>query len=117
MAAAARAAGLSAVHAEERPSTSASPTPAQLIRYRLGQPPFASWLDAIGAAAAEELAAAAAEAIGADMQPYQPTVVFLSPPPRWAAPRVSVPATEPRRPGSAVTALRKGQAAGGRAPD
>lgn len=77
MVAAARAARLDAAHAEERPVDVGITDPAQLVRYRLGQPPFAGWLDAIGAAAAEEFAAAAAEAIGEDMQPYRPIVVFL----------------------------------------
>lgn len=83
MAAAARAAGLSGVHAEERPVDVGVTDPAQLVRYRLGQAQFAGWLDAIGAAAAEDFAAAAAAAIGENMQPYRPIVVFLcaSPPP------------------------------------
>ena len=78
MAAAARAAGLSGVHARERPVDVGITDPADLVRYRLGQAPFTDWLDAIGAAAAQEFAAAAAETIGNHMQPYRPIVVFLS---------------------------------------
>jgi len=93
MAAAAHAAGLDAVYAEERPVDVGVTDPAQLVRYRLGQAPFADWLDAIGVTAAEKFAAAAAEAIGDDMQPYQPIVVFLpASSPADRPPRASSPA-------------------------
>ena len=78
MASAAREAGLAAVHAEERLVDVGITTPEQLIRYRLGHPIFGGWLDAIGPARADAVAAAAARAIRADMQPYRPVVVFLS---------------------------------------
>lgn len=78
MAAAARKAGLAHVHAEERPVDVGITEPGQLIRYRLGHPIFASWLDAIGAAHTEALATAAEQAIQGDMQPYRPLVIFLS---------------------------------------
>jgi SAM-dependent methyltransferase len=78
MAAAARQAGLAVVHADERPVDAGITAPRQLVRYRLGHPIFAGWLDTIGTARAGALAAAAERAIRGDMQPYQPVVVFLS---------------------------------------
>lgn len=78
MAAAAGAAGLVGVHAEERPVDVGVTEPGQLVRYRLGHPSFASWLDGIGASRAEAFTAAAEQAIHDDMQPYRPVVVFLS---------------------------------------
>jgi SAM-dependent methyltransferase len=78
MASAAREAGLAGVRAEERPIDVGVAEPEQLVRYRFGHPIFAGWLDAIGAARADALAAAAAQAIRDDMQPYRPAVVFLS---------------------------------------
>jgi ubiquinone/menaquinone biosynthesis C-methylase UbiE len=77
MASAARAAGLADVRVEERPVDVGVTEPAQLVRYRLGHPIFAGWLDAIGAARAEALAAAAERAIRDDTPPYRPVVVFL----------------------------------------
>ena len=50
MAAAARRAGLADVHADERPVNVGITAPRQLVRYRLGHPIFAGWLDAIGTA-------------------------------------------------------------------
>jgi SAM-dependent methyltransferase len=78
MASAARDAGLADVRVEERPVDIGVIEPEQLVRYRLGHPIFAGWLDAIGAARAEALAAAAERAIRDDMPPYRPVVVFLS---------------------------------------
>jgi SAM-dependent methyltransferase len=78
MASAARAAGLADVRVEERPVDVGITEPEQLVRYRLGHPIFACWLDAIGAARAEALAGAAERAIGDDTPPYRPVVVFLS---------------------------------------
>jgi SAM-dependent methyltransferase len=78
MSSAAREAGLTDVHAEERPVDVGVTTPEQLVRYRFGHPIFGGWLDAIGTARADAVAAAAARAIRADMQPYRPVVVFLS---------------------------------------
>ena len=78
MASAAREAGLADVHAEERPVDVGITAPEQLVRYRFGHPIFTSWLDAIGTARADAVAAAAVRAIRADMQPYRPVVVFLA---------------------------------------
>jgi len=78
MASAAREAGLARVHVDERPVDVAVTEPGQLVRYRLGHPIFTGWLDTIGTARADALAAAAEQAIRDDMQPYRPVVVFLS---------------------------------------
>ena len=78
MASAAREAGLADVHAEERPVDVGVTEPGQLVRYRLGHPIFADWLDAIGTERADALAAAAEQATSQDMQPYRPVVVFLA---------------------------------------
>lgn len=78
MASAARETGLAGVRAGERPVDVGVTEPGQLVRCRFGHPIFAGWLDAIGAARAGALAAAAEQAIREDMQPYRPTVVFLS---------------------------------------
>jgi ubiquinone/menaquinone biosynthesis C-methylase UbiE len=78
MASAARKAGLANVHAEERPVDVGVTEPAQLVRYRFGHPIFADWLDAIGTARADTIAATAEQAIRDGMQPYRPVVVFLS---------------------------------------
>jgi SAM-dependent methyltransferase len=78
MAAAARQAGLAGIHAEERPVDVGVTEPGQMVRYRLGHPIFASWLDAIGEARAAAFAAAAEQEIRDKMQPYRPLVVFLS---------------------------------------
>jgi ubiquinone/menaquinone biosynthesis C-methylase UbiE len=78
MASAARQAGLTRIQAQERPVDVGITAPRQLVRYRLGHPIFTGWLDAIGAARASAVAAAAESALGHDMQPYQPVVVFLS---------------------------------------
>jgi len=78
MASAARDAGLAGVHVEERPVDVGVTEPGQLVRYRFGHPGFAGWLDGIGAARAEALAAAAEQAISDDMPPYRPVVVFLA---------------------------------------
>jgi len=78
IASAARAAGLTGVHTEERLVDVGVTEPGQLVRYRLGQPIFADWLDAIGTARADALTTAAEQAIREDMQPYRPVVVFLS---------------------------------------
>ncbi len=48
MAAASRTAGLALVRAEERSVDVGITEPRQLVRYRLGHPAFAAWLDAIG---------------------------------------------------------------------
>ena len=77
MAAAARAAGLAHIHAEQREVDVGVTQPAQLVHYRLGHPAFAAWLDAIGPARASAFAADAERAIGDAMPPYRPSVVFL----------------------------------------
>ena len=77
MGAAARTAGLADIVVEERPVDVGVTEPGQLVSYRLGQPPFASWLDRIGPRRATGIAAHAAAAIRPIMQPYLPIVVFL----------------------------------------
>jgi SAM-dependent methyltransferase len=77
MAGAARTACLADVHAEQRQVDVRVTEPAQLVRYRLGHPAFAAWLDAIGVARATAFAAEARRAIGDTMPPYRPSVVFL----------------------------------------
>jgi ubiquinone/menaquinone biosynthesis C-methylase UbiE len=77
MAAAARAAGLVNVHAEERQVDVGVTEPWQLVRYRLGHVAFAAWLDAIGPERAATVAATAETAVGHAMAPYRPCVVFL----------------------------------------
>jgi len=77
MAAAAAAAGLVSVHAEERAVDVGIAEPGALVRYRLGHPAFADWLDAIGPRRAAGVTAAAERAVGDTMEPYRPTVVFL----------------------------------------
>jgi SAM-dependent methyltransferase len=77
MAAAAHAAGLAQVHAEERTVNVGVTEPEQLVRYRLGHPALAAWLDAIGPARATAFATEARRTIGDTMPPYRPSVVFL----------------------------------------
>jgi len=77
MAAAARAAGLRGICAQERPADVGVTEPAQLVRYRLGHPAFAEWLEEIGVARAGAFAAEAEQAIS-DMPPYRPVVVFMA---------------------------------------
>jgi SAM-dependent methyltransferase len=77
MAAAARAAGLTAIHAEERQVNVGVSEPRQLVRYRLSNPAFAAWLDAIGLNRAQTFAVRAEEAVGSAMEPFRPSVVFL----------------------------------------
>jgi hypothetical protein len=78
MRAAADAAGLAGIVAEERPVDVGVTEPEQLVRYRLGQPLFASWLDRIGPDRAAQIASQAADAVRPLSQPYQPIVVFLA---------------------------------------
>jgi len=78
MAAAASAAGLDRVHADERAVDVGVSEPEQLVSYRLGHPVFAGWLDALGEQRAQEFAAAAAEVVRPVMEPYRPLVIFLS---------------------------------------
>jgi SAM-dependent methyltransferase len=77
MAAAAHAAGLASVHAEERPVDVGITQPHQLVTYRLGHPIFAAWLDALGPSRSRAFAAEAERTILEVMQPYRPVVVFL----------------------------------------
>jgi SAM-dependent methyltransferase len=76
MAATARAAGLADVHTAEQAVDVGITTPAQLVRYRLGHPIFAAWLDRIGPERATAFATRAEQAAGG-MEPYRPSVVFL----------------------------------------
>ncbi len=77
MAAAARAAGLADVRASQLAVDVGITEPAQLVRYRLGHPIFAAWLDRIGPAHAADFAARAGQAVGTAMAPYRPSVIFL----------------------------------------
>jgi ubiquinone/menaquinone biosynthesis C-methylase UbiE len=77
MAAAARAAGFTAVHAQERQVDVGVTRPGQLVRYRLSSPIFADWLDAIGPQRARAFAARAEDAVGSAMAPFRPAVIFL----------------------------------------
>ena len=77
MAAAARAAGLSAVHAEERQVNVGVTQARQLVRYRLSNPIFADWLDALRPHSAQAFAVRAEQAIGSTMTAYRPAVIFL----------------------------------------
>jgi ubiquinone/menaquinone biosynthesis C-methylase UbiE len=77
MAAAARAAGLASVQAEARPVDVGVTKAGPLVRYRLGHPAFAAWLDAIGPSRAARFAGEAEQAVGDAMAPYLPRVVFL----------------------------------------
>ena len=77
MAAAAQSAGLASVHAEKRQVDVGVTEPAQLVRYRLGHPTFAAWLDAIGPERAATFATDAENAVGKPIAPYCPSVVFL----------------------------------------
>lgn len=77
MGAAARAAGFTAIHAEERQVDVGVTQPGELVRYRLSNPIFADWLDVIGPQGAESFAARAEEAAGSAMTPFRPAVVFL----------------------------------------
>lgn len=77
MAAAARAAGFTAVHAEERHLDVGVTQPGQLIRYRLSSPIFADWLDAIGPQIARAFVVRTEDAVGREMAPFRPAVVFL----------------------------------------
>lgn len=77
MDAAARAAGLTDVATDERPVDVGITEPEKLVRYRLGHPIFAPWLDSIGPGKAQDFARRAAEAIRPAMQPYRPIAVFL----------------------------------------
>ena len=72
MAAAARAAGLARVHSEERQVDVGVTEPGQLVRYRLGHPAFAAWLDAIGPGA-PRVATAAEHAIREACSPTGPS--------------------------------------------
>ena len=78
MGAAARAAGLANIVVEERPVDVGVTEPGQLVRYRLGHPIFAGWLDRVGPRRATDIASRAAAAIRPVMQPYRPVVMFLA---------------------------------------
>jgi SAM-dependent methyltransferase len=77
MAATARAAGLTHINAEERPVDVGVTQPHQLVRYRLGHPIFADWLDTLGPSRTRAFATEAEHAIRKLMRPYRPVVVFL----------------------------------------
>ena len=77
MTAAARAAGFTAVHAEEHQVDVGVTQPGQLVRYRLSSPIFATWLDALSPHSARAFVSRAEEAVGSAMAPFRPAVVFL----------------------------------------
>jgi SAM-dependent methyltransferase len=77
MAATARAAGLTAVWAEERHVNVGVTRARELVRYRLGHPALATWLEDIGPRRAQAFASRAEAAVGDPMEPYRPAVVFL----------------------------------------
>ena len=70
-------AGLCRIEVEERPVDVGIHRPEQLVNYRLGQAPFARWLDTIGPCRADEVRRAAITAVAPDMSPYRPVVVLL----------------------------------------
>lgn len=75
---AARTAGLTDVVVQERPVDVGVTEPGQLVRYRLGHPVFAGWLDRIGSRRAAAVARHAAASIRPVMRSYRPVVVFLA---------------------------------------
>ena len=77
MAAAARAAGFTAVRAEERQVDVGVTQAGQVVRYRLSSPIFADWLDMIGPQRAQAFVKRSEEAVGSEMAPFRPAVVFL----------------------------------------
>jgi hypothetical protein len=78
MRAAAYAAGLADIVAEQRPVDVGVTEAEQLVSYRLGHVQFGSWLDQIGSRLAADIARRAADAIRPAMRPYHPRVVFLA---------------------------------------
>lgn len=78
MAAAATGAGLTVVAVDEREVEVGVITAEQLVDYRLGQAHFASWLSGMDGARARQVKAKLADRIADIMQPYRPSVVFLS---------------------------------------
>jgi hypothetical protein len=78
MRAAAGAGGIVSVVVDERSVDVGVVEPEQLVDYRFGQAHYASWLDQIGPRRAEEIRCRAIETIRPIMEPYRPTVVFLS---------------------------------------
>jgi SAM-dependent methyltransferase len=78
MEAAARAAGLDRIDVSERAVDVGVTTAEQLVRYRLGQAQFATWLSALTAERSEAIRERAAREVRPVMQPYCPTVVYLA---------------------------------------
>jgi ubiquinone/menaquinone biosynthesis C-methylase UbiE len=78
MSAAAARAGLADPVVVERPVDVGVERPEELVEYRLGQAPFASWLAQIGPDAGAQVARDATDAVAPDMAPYRPVVVFLA---------------------------------------
>ena len=76
MAGAARAAGLADVEAEECALDAGIERAEQLVDHRLGQAPFAAWLDRLGPRRAAEVRSAAVAALPARLS-YRPCVVVL----------------------------------------
>jgi ubiquinone/menaquinone biosynthesis C-methylase UbiE len=78
MAAAASAAGLEKIAVDERAVDVGVTGAEQLVSYRLSQAQFAGWLDEIGPQRAGQARDRIAAAIRPIMEPYRPTVVFLT---------------------------------------
>lgn len=75
--AAAQAAGLASIVAEERPVDVGITEAEQFVSYRFGHVKYGSWLDRLGPDGAADVARRAADAIRPVM-PYHPRVVFLA---------------------------------------
>jgi ubiquinone/menaquinone biosynthesis C-methylase UbiE len=75
---AAAAAGLVDIDVEETIVDIGLTDPADLVRYRYGQAQFRDWLARIDVSDRRAAYAAALAALGADVEPYQPRVVFLT---------------------------------------
>jgi SAM-dependent methyltransferase len=78
LAAAARAAGLSAVDVVERPVELGLQAPADLVAWRLGTPSLAGFAASLPPARRAALVAAAEEALGPAPQPFTPLILILS---------------------------------------
>jgi SAM-dependent methyltransferase len=78
MARAAAAAGLVDIDVEETAVDIGLTDPAHLVRYRYGQAQFGDWLQSLGSGGRRAAYAAAVRALGRDMEPYRPRIVFLT---------------------------------------
>jgi SAM-dependent methyltransferase len=78
MARAAAAAGLVDIEVEETAVDIGLTDPAHLVRYRYGQAQFGAWLEGLGSKGRRAAYSDAVGALGRDMEPYRPRVVFLA---------------------------------------